>query len=340
MEERMSAAHEPFLAAAGLAGVKRVPLPGDAGARRYVRLVGSALLLVEVPDPAECAAFLRLRQFLEEQGFSVPRLHAACPEKGLLLIEDFGERRFADLLGHTDPVPLFAGAAAVLPRLQAAIPPFPLPRWEGAAMARAAAETFLGWWWPAVFGAPPAPGVAEEFHAALAALIAPLAGLPSVLVHRDYFADNLFWLAERPMPQRIGLIDFQDAALGPALYDLVSLTEDARRALAPAAVAAALAAYEAEAPPLLRGARGEEVRAVLAGLRHLRVAGLWVRLARRDGKPRYLDYGPCTWRRLAERLAHPALSPLQRFFDRHIPPALRGNPPHERERAEEESNVS
>lgn len=339
----MNAELEAFLKEAGHEPARRQPLPGDAGMRRYSRLAGSSppALLAEVPDAGECAAFLRLRDLLERQGLAVPRLYAARPERGWLLIEDFGERRFADLLPHTDPVPLFAAAAAVLPRLQAVRPSFPLPRWDGAAMARAAAETFLGWWWPAVFGAAPDERVTAEFHEALARLIAPLAGLPAVLVHRDYFADNLFWLAERPMPQRVGIIDFQDAALGPALYDLVSLTEDARRDIAPAAVTAAVAAYEAEAPSAWRGGgEAEAIMAILAGLRHLRVAGLWVRLARRDRKPRYLHYGPCTWRRLSARLDHPALLPLQRFFDRHIPPPRRGNPPLADGGPEEGSDVS
>ncbi len=203
-------------------------------------------------------------------------------------------------------------------------------------MARAAAETFLGWWWPAAFGAPAEARVWADLAEALDELIAPLAGQPPVLVHRDYFADNLFWLEERAPPQRVGVIDFQDAAPGPALYDLVSLIEDARRDLPPAVEKAAIDAFRAEAPAAW-GAEGERVMAILAALRHLRVAGLWVRLARRDGKTRYLRYGPCTWRRLLGRLEHQAVHPLRRFFDRHIPPALRGNPPGAGESLEGES---
>ena len=63
-----------------------------------------------------------------------------------------------------------------------------------------------------------------------------------------------------------------------------------------------------------------------AAQRHLRVAALWVRLARRDGKPHYLQHGPRCWALLARALAHPATAPLRRFLDAHVPEGLRANP--------------
>jgi aminoglycoside/choline kinase family phosphotransferase len=117
----------------------------------------------------------------------------------------------------------------------------------------------------------------------------------------------------------------QDAARGSPAYDLVSLVEDARRDVAPQVRDAAIARYLA--------ARGDVDRdvfhaamAACAAQRHLRVAALWVRLARRDGKPGYLVHGPRCWRLLAAALVHPATRPLRDFLDARVPPALRCTP--------------
>jgi aminoglycoside/choline kinase family phosphotransferase len=120
----------------------------------------------------------------------------------------------------------------------------------------------------------------------------------------------------------MAVIDFQDAALGHPAYDLVSLVEDARRDVSPALRAEVIRAWLAERP--LPGA--EAALAVHAAQRHLRVAALWVRLARRDGKPGYLMHGPRCWALLARALEHPATAPLREFLDAHVPTRLRRNP--------------
>jgi aminoglycoside/choline kinase family phosphotransferase len=105
----------------------------------------------------------------------------------------------------------------------------------------------------------------------------------------------------------------------------VSLTQDARRDVAPDVRQAAVAAYLA-ARPGLDAAAFAAATAAMAAQRHLRIASLWVRLARRDGKPRYLQHGPRCWALLDEALRHEATAPLRRFLDRHVPPDLRRNP--------------
>jgi hypothetical protein len=155
-------------------------------------------------------------------------------------------------------------------------------------------------------------------------MLAPF-GTNAGLVHRDYFPANLLRLPEREGPRRTGILDFQDAGLGHPAYDLVSLVEDARRDVAPAVRRAAIASYLAHRP----GPDAAALDAALAAhgaVRHLRVAALWVRLAQRDGKPRYLNHGPRCWALLDRRLGHPACAPLRDFLDRHVPPMLRRNP--------------
>jgi aminoglycoside/choline kinase family phosphotransferase len=130
---------------------------------------------------------------------------------------------------------------------------------------------------------------------------------------------------DRDGARAMGILDFQDAALGHPAYDLVSLVEDARRDVAPALREATIARYLAARP----GLDADGFRAAMAAMaaqRHLRVAALWTRLARRDGKPHYLRHGPRCWALLEGALRHPATSPLAKFLDAHVPVALRGNP--------------
>jgi len=326
---------DSFLAAHGYADATRTPLPQDAGHRRYTRLGGGprpALLMdcadapkVGLTPEEDLIPFLKLAQHITGIGLSAPAILAEDAPHGLLLVEDLGTRTHAMLLdAGAEPQPLYEAAAEALAALHAAPPPPGLPHWEAPRMAATAAQTFLDWWWPTTFGAAPAEAIRTQFMAALHAMLEPFAGAGS-LVHRDYFPANLMHLPDRPGPRRVGILDFQDAALGHPAYDMVSLTEDARRDVAPAVREAALARYLA-ARPELDPAGFRAARAAMAAQRHLRVAALWVRLARRDGKPHYLRHGPRCWALLAAALRHPATAPLAAFLDRHVPAELRRNP--------------
>ncbi|MBV9654984.1 MAG: phosphotransferase, partial [Acetobacteraceae bacterium] len=220
---------------------------------------------------------------------------------------------------------LFDAAVDVLAAMQEAAPPS-LPAWDAAAMAAAACGTVMDWWWPAAFGDPAPPEARAALANALDRTLAPLRDGPRVFVHRDYFAGNLMWLPERAGLRRMGVLDFQSAALGHPAYDLASLVEDARRDLPPSLRERALARLLAARPTLDREAMAAAV-AICAAQRHLRVAGQWVRLARRDGKPGYLAHGKRTWRLLERAAAHPAAAPLAAFLEAWIPRERRGNPP-------------
>ena len=332
----LSPAAEAFLAATGYGAAHRAPLPQDAGHRRYTRLSGA------VPRPAllmDCAGagrvgltpeqdllpYLAVGAHLRGLGLSAPEVLAEDRAAGLLLVEDLGTETHASLLdAGADPVPLYVAAAEALAALHAAPPPAGLPDYEAPRMAQMAALTFLDWWWPEAFGQDAAPAVRAEFAQAMHAMLSPFAGA-NAFVHRDYIPGNLIPLPGRTGPRRTGIIDFQDAGHGHPAYDLLSLTQDARRDVAPDTRRAATEAYLAARPELDAGAFAAAT-AAMAAQRHLRIAALWVRLARRDGKPHYLRHGPRCWALLDAALQHEAAAPLARFLDRHVPPALRRNP--------------
>ena len=153
--------------------------------------------------------------------------------------------------------------------------------------------------------------------------VLPLARRASdTLVLRDYHVDNLMWLPGRSGAAACGLLDFQDAVIGPPAYDLVSLLEDARRdvpaTLARAEIARYLAAFpETDAEAFMTA------YAVLGATRNAKIIGIFTRLMARDGKPRYLAHIPRVWRLLEGDLAHPALTFVREWFDRHAPRNLR-----------------
>ena len=192
-------------------------------------------------------------------------------------------------------------------------------------MTAATLDPLFAWWWPAAFGAPAPAAARADIAAALAAILAPLEAGPTTFVHRDFFAGNLIRLPARSGPRRVGILDFQSAALGHPAYDLVSLVQDARRDLPPALSEHAIARLLA-ARPDLDPAAFRTAFAACAAQRHLRVATQWVRLAQRDHRPHYLAHGPHTWHLLAAALRHPAAAPLAAALDRWVPVGMRGNP--------------
>jgi aminoglycoside/choline kinase family phosphotransferase len=325
---------EDFLARHGFAQARRDALPSDASFRRYVRLHGGPCpaLLMDAPPPQEdLRPFLHVGAHLARSGLSAPEVIAADIPRGFLLLEDLGRDSMAALLdAGADPRPLYLSAAETLAALHNVPPPEGLPAWGAARMAETAAATFLDWWWPEVFGAKPAPAIVAAFHDAMARMLAPFAA--QGFVHRDYFPANLMPLPDRAAPRHVGIIDFQDAAVGHPAYDLVSLVEDARRDVAPDLREAAIARYLALRPAVDAGAF-RAAMAAQAAQRHLRVAALWTRLARRDGKWQYLRHGPRCWALLDRALRHDATAPLRDFLDAHVPPALRANPASLRDHA-------
>lgn len=320
---------EAFLSAHGFGAAARHPLPGDASFRRYERLAGGprpALLMVCPAGKEAIAPFARVARHLAGIGLSAPAIIAEDDAAGLALVEDLGEATFTRLLAagedETALTLLAVDALAVLHRSPA---PAWAPRWGAEEMAHAAAATLIAWWWPASVGAPAPLAVAEAFLDAARATIAPFAADAPVLVLRDFHVDNLMLLPDRAGIAACGLLDFQDAVIGPVTYDLMSLLEDARRDIDPALVAAMTDRYLAAFPALDRAGFAASM-AVLGAQRHAKVIGIFTRLCRRDGKPQYLRHIPRVWRLFERSLSHPALAPVKAWVDSHIPPARRTVP--------------
>jgi aminoglycoside/choline kinase family phosphotransferase len=164
----------------------------------------------------------------------------------------------------------------------------------------------------------------DEHRELWRAALKPLHESSRVFVHRDYHAQNLLWLPQRTAHARVGLIDFQDAVAGSPAYDLVSLLEDARRDVPQALAAAMTERYLAQMNGHTDPEQFRMAAALLAAQRNAKIIGIFARLLARDKKPRYLAYLPRVWGYMERDLQHPALAALKIWYDRMVPPALRG----------------
>ncbi len=305
---------------------------GDAGNRRYFRAVlddSSSYILVDAPPATEKnQAFITVRGLLAEAGVGVPALHAVDLERGYLILEDLGDRLLLAELDTGSVDTRYRSAMEVLLRIAAIDPDTTaLPAYDEPLLAEEL-DRFPCWFVEALLGQ--ARGVDELrlLEAIIGKLIANALEQPRVLVHRDFHSRNL-------MPQSdgsLGVIDFQDAVLGPVTYDLVSLLRDCYIQWPPAQVQHWVLAYR----ELLRS-RGllgavDAARFLrwfdLMGLqRHIKVLGTFARLHLRDGKPAYLDDLPLVIQYVQEIAGKyagedPVFAEFHQWFDHRLLPLV------------------
>lgn len=347
--EARKTARAALLAASGFGDAEVTALAGDASRRRYWRATrpdGASAVLMDAPPGSgeDLRRFAALTAHFRRAGLSAPEVLGGDGAEGFLLLEDLGDALFArrlathaadepflyqnavDLLAALaqTPAPLEAALSgpldAALPGAPVLIAPYD---WDA---LRQEARLFTEWYLPASTGVRTPPEVSEAFDLAMrrvceetGAIVAQAPGAPLAL--RDFHAENLIWLPQRPGRRRIGLLDYQDALAGHPAYDLASLLEDARRDVAPNLAEAMIARHLAAL-----GITGSEDQkrfrsayAALAAQRNLKILGIFVRLWRRDGKDRYLDLLPRVWVYLRRGLLHPALRPLAAWVDAHAP---------------------
>lgn len=316
-----AAAREAFLARSGHAGQTLDALPADASARRYFRLGGQGLLLMDSPPGAEpLSPYLQVAELLHACGLSAPRVLAADTEQGLALIEDFGQATYTRLFagGHA-VAPLYQLAVDTLVELHRAGPAAAegLPAYDATRLADECA-LFIDWYAPLLVGRSAATQLRERYLATFADACRAVATRREVLVLRDYHVDNLMFLEGRPGVAACGLLDFQDALCGSPAYDLMSLLEDARRDV-PETLRISLLTHYLIQRPELDGRTFMADYQVLAAQRHAKVLGIFVRLAKRDGKRGYLAHLPRVLSLFQRALQAEALGPLHHLLDHHLP---------------------
>ena len=305
-----------FLTNAGWGNADIDPIDGDASARRYFRIAdtGRRAILMDAPPPEEDPKpFLHIAEYLARHDMRAPQILSAAPDHGLVLLEDFGERRmreYVDAHPHHERA-VYMAAIDALVRLHR-LPPAKCPAYDMDFYQNELA-VFTQWYCEARSLDVNAAQYRDIWRHALAPVLAQQT--PGVTVLRDYHAENIMLLDDGQ-----GLLDFQDALIGHPAYDLVSLLQDARRDVSETLEAEMRDYYQQAARPLQTF---DDAYAILGAQRNLKIVGIFVRLWKRDHKPRYLAMIPRVWAALERDLQHPALADVQGWFGRNIPDDLR-----------------
>jgi tRNA threonylcarbamoyl adenosine modification protein YjeE len=341
-----------FLQDAGFDNAVRTRMQGDASTRIYERLSGpsgNAILMLAPRHPdgppvrdgqpysriahlaEDVIPFVGIARALRERGLSAPALKAADLAEGWLVLEDLGNEPVA---GGDPPAAIEERYAAAVDALIAlhrhdlpdeiAVAPrvsYRLPSYDTDAML-IEVELLLDWYLPRA-----GREVSGEMRAAFVALwrtaLVPVLIAPRTWVLRDYHSPNLLWLPEREGAARIGMLDFQDAVIGPAAYDVVSLLQDARVDVSEILEDSLFARY-------LKGRRAADrdfdlnqfitLYNLMGAQRATKILGIFARLDQRDGKPQYLRHLPRVWRHLRHSLSHPSLVELKAWYEANVPP--------------------
>ncbi|TIW19415.1 MAG: bifunctional tRNA (adenosine(37)-N6)-threonylcarbamoyltransferase complex ATPase subunit type 1 TsaE/phosphotransferase, partial [Mesorhizobium sp.] len=344
-----SLAMRDFLATAGWGEAGRRFFVGDASARSYeiVSLAGLApRVLMNSPrlvlgppvrdgkpyaviahTAQSVTAFVALDRALLAAGVSVPEIHAEDLEQGFLLLEHLGAEGFL----NSDGEPIaerYAAAAELLAmmhgkawpdRMEAAPGVFhDVPPFDREAML-IEADLLVDWYVPMLTGKPASNALLAGYHTEWNKVLDRLKGSQYTLMLRDFHSPNIIWRGDRTGHDRLGVVDVQDALIGPAAYDVASLAMDARVTISPAIEKRTLDAYVAarHAAGAFDEAAFREAYAIMAAQRNSKILGIFVRLEKRDGKPFYLKHLPRIRDYLRRALAHPALAGLHDFYAAH-----------------------
>jgi tRNA threonylcarbamoyl adenosine modification protein YjeE len=348
--ERMAAIRR-FLDATGYAEAARERIQGDASTRSYerLRLGDKRAILMNAPrrpdgppvrhgKPYSAIAhlaedvvpFVAMSNGLRQLGFSAPQIYEAELAEGLLIIEDLGNE---PVVAGDPPAPIeerYGRAVDVLIRLHGyelsdVLPVAPnvthrLPRYDMDAFL-IEAELLLDWHLPRL-GITVTDSMRADYSALWRKMLLPAVTAKLTWVLRDFHSPNLLWLPDRQDIAQIGLLDFQDAVMGPRAYDLASLLQDARVDVPEIMEVALLGRYVqalGEIDTSFDPVDFVRLYATLAAQRASKILGIFARLDRRDGKPQYLRHVPRVWSYLQRSLAHPALAPLQHWYRDNVP---------------------
>lgn len=312
----------------GLSGFRLEPASGDASFRRYFRVTladGTTRIAMDAPpDKEDCRPFVSVAQRFAAAGLHVPAIEAQDLAQGFLLLEDLGCTHYLDVLDEHSADRLYGDAMAALISLQSCAAHEGLPPYDEALLQREMA-LFPDWLLDRHLGLTLDAGEQAMLAGTFRHLADAALAQPRVSVHRDYHSRNLL---VPPAGQTPGIIDFQDAVIGPVSYDLVSLLKDCYIAWPQQRVDDWAMDYferavrsgvlqEAQAPEFLRWFD------LMGAQRHLKAAGIFARLNHRDGKPGYLADIPRTLGYIvaaAER--RPELEGLAALIGQRVLPAL------------------
>ncbi len=287
------------------------PASADASFRRYFRvsdrLSGRTFIVMDAPpDKEDCRPFVHITELLRGANVNAPEIISMDLDRGLLLLADLGNRQYLDHLDEDSSNRLYGDALAALVNMQGIQDH--LPDYN-----RTRLQDEMGLFEPWYLNKHLNVSLDERQKSVLSdmfeLLIDSALQQPRAFVHRDYHSRNLM-LVDDNNP---GVIDYQDAVIGPLTYDLVSLFKDCYIEWPRERVETWLDEYLRITPIELPVARERFIRwfDFMGVQRHLKVLGIFARLNYRDGKSQYLHDLPLTLKYVVDTCGqYQDLSPL------------------------------
>ncbi len=311
----------------GLADFSIELASGDASFRRYYRLVlsdGASRIVMDAPPESEnCKPFVAVARHLGELGLNVPVVYEADLEQGFLLLSDLGNEHYLDLLGQGQEDRLYADALGALMVMQASAAMDGLPVYSQGLLMQEMG-LFREWLLNRHLGLVLDVGEQQMLDSIFDLLVTSALEQPQLFVHRDYHSRNLL-VTPDPNP---GILDFQDAVVGPITYDLVSLLKDCYISWPREQVKEWVFGYfdlVLQSGVLRKEHEGSFLRwfDLMGVQRHLKASGIFARLNIRDGKSGYLKDIPRTLNYIVELVPeYPELEQLAALISGRVLPAL------------------
>ncbi len=302
------------------------PVAGDASFRRYFRAessLGRYIFMDAPPEKEDSSPFVEIAHFLRRWGVLVPNVVEARLDNGHLLLEDFGDLTFLKAMAQgVDPDILYRVAVESLLTIQATPDDgscIAHQRPYDRAMLQRELALFTDWYVEGILKKSITPLDRAAFEIQFEHLMDRILEQPWGFVHRDYHSRNLMW-----SDGRIGVLDFQDAVMGPITYDLASLLRDCYVAWDPMFRRRVMAWWfedpRTQARYSVEWSRFQSDFDYMAIQRNLKAIGIFGRLSLRDGKHGYLDDIPRTLGYLYETLPnYPELAELARLIQVYVP---------------------
>ncbi|MDP3558878.1 MAG: phosphotransferase [Legionellaceae bacterium] len=302
-----------------------ISLTGDASFRQYFRVQSdtkSYILMDAPPEKETLDPFIFIAQLFQDHRIAAPKIYATNAEHGFLLLEDFGDTLLLDTVSQYSPDKYYHQALNLLQQIQD-IPPAQyahLPLFNVTFMQQEC-HLLEQWLCPYLQLSLPTRGT-QLLHQGISNLVEEIAQQPQTIIHRDYHSRNLMIVPanDSTLMPSLGVLDFQDAMIGPCTYDAVSLLKDCYIVWPPAKIERWLRYYyERSGSKLSWDAFVYYFH--LSGLqRHIKVLGIFSRLYLRDQKSRYLDDLPRVHAYVMQVLPlFKSLQPLHLFFEEYIP---------------------
>ncbi len=311
-----------FLSSRGYADGTVEALAQDASFRRYYRVHSNSgsYILMDAPWPQEdVKPFVRIAEHLRGSGLYSPKIIEKDVDHGFLLLQDFGDQTFTRLLRHkTDATTLYRSAVDVLVRLNEdpAAMQVDVPLYDLQALLDEV-SLLPDWYFQLVHKKPVDDDSRTQFRKIWTGVFSSMPQPATSLVLRDFHVDNLM-LVDTDSGTKCGLLDFQDALIGPMAYDLASLLQDARRDIS-LEFEKYFIEYYLSHMPLLDRENFLLWYKTLAAQRHAKVLGIFSRLCLRDGKCDYLAHLPRVMKLFERAFSLPSFEPLKNWMNQHFP---------------------